>query len=512
MTAPPVIRLHDSLSGETRPFLPAEPGVVTLYACGPTVYAPAHIGNFRTNVCWDVLRRTLELFGHRVRKVMNITDVGHLTRDDTADGGEDKMEVAARSEGVDPLAVAQRYIDRFHRDRRALRIRDAEAYPRATEHIGGMIALIERLVAKGHAYVVGGNVYFEVATFPAYGRLSRNTLENLVAGARVEPHPDKRHPADFALWKTDPDHLQQWDAPWGRGFPGWHIECSVMAAACLGVPTLDIHAGGEDHLFPHHECEIAQSEGAYGVPFARFWLHSRFMNVEGRKMSKSLGNFWTLDDVVERGHDPVAVRYLLLSTHYRAHVNFTEEAIEGAAKAVERIRGCLRNLRTHSDATLTDGTAARAGTIEAGFRAALADDLNVSAALAQVHEAVRWVNSRDTWEVSDADRIRALFGVFDDVLDVLTPVPAHAAGGGRGGAAGERGAVGGGGAGPGGTMGAGAAGGPVPDSVVEAKIAEREAARLARDFPRSDALRAEIAALGVVLEDTPRGPRWHRAP
>jgi cysteinyl-tRNA synthetase len=473
------IRLHDSLSGEVRDFEPQEPGVVKMYACGPTVYGPAHVGNFRANVCWDVLRRTLEMAGLRVRKVMNITDVGHLTRDDTADGGEDKMEVTARTEGVDPLAVAQRYIDRFHRDRKALRIKDAAVYPRATEHIPQMIALVQRLLSRGHAYVVKGSVYFEVASFPGYGKLSRNTVDALVAGARIEPHPDKRHPADFALWKSDPAHLQQWDSPWGRGFPGWHIECSVMSVEHLGTRTLDIHTGGEDHLFPHHECEIAQSEGAWGVPFSRFWLHNRFMNVEGRKMSKSLGNYWTLDDLAAKGCDPVAVRYLLLSTHYRQPMNFTLEGIAGAAAAVERIRGCLRNL--HEDAGAPALTAEEAGVLDrldAEFRDALAADLNTSEALARVHDAVRRVNARGPCDPAGAARVRALFGSFDLLLDVLREDAAPAAG--------------------------------AEDAEIDRLVAEREAARKARDFARSDALRKELVDRGVLLEDTPRGPRWTR--
>ena len=479
MTSP--IRLFDSMTREVRDFVPQTPGRVLLYACGPTVYGPAHIGNFRANLCWDVLRRTLELHGYEVQKVMNLTDVGHLTRDDAADGGEDKMEMAARAEGVEPLAVAQRYIDRFHRDRKALRILDAAFYPRATDHVPGMIRLIERLLEEGHAYVVGGNVYFEVSTFPRYGSLSGNSVDQLVAGARVEPNPEKRHPADFALWKTDEKHLQQWDSPWGRGFPGWHIECSVMSVRHLGSKTLDIHTGGEDHLFPHHECEIAQSEGANGVPFANYWLHNRFMNVEGRKMAKSAGNYWTLDDLVERGVDPVAVRYLLLSVQYRQPMNFTLESVEAAAKAVERIRSALRNLVEDPDGTTVGGIEPRITAFEAGFRGALADDLNTSAALAHVHEAVRWVNSRPSWNPLDSASIRGLFRTFDRVLDLLREdVPA------------------------------GGATGDADDAAIEALVAEREAARKSRDFARSDEIRDLLIAKGVVLEDTPRGPRWTR--
>ena len=473
------VRLFDSLTREIRDLETAEPGVVRLYACGPTVYAPAHIGNFRTNVAWDVVRRSLELLGWRVRLVMNLTDVGHLTRDDTADGGEDKMEVAARSEGVEPLAIAQRYIDRFHADRRALRILDAEAYPRATEHVAGMIELIGRLVERGHAYVVGGNVYFEVASFPAYGRLSGNTIDALVAGARVEPHPDKRHPADFALWKTDPAHLQQWDSPWGRGFPGWHIECSVMAMKLLGTETVDLHAGGEDHLFPHHECEIAQSEGATGVPFSCLWIHTRFMQVDGKRMGTGAGNAWTLDDLLADGADPVAVRYLLLSVQYRQPMVFTREGIEAAGRAVERIRTCVRNVVEEEGAPpLSEDEEALLSGWDAGFRESLADDFNTSAALGKVFDTVRFVNSRGPFDPAGAARVRALFATFDRILDVLREDPPPASG--------------------------------QDDADIDALVAQREAARKAKDFARADALRKELDGLGIALEDTPRGPRWTR--
>ena len=480
MTAasPSKVRLHDSLSGSMRDLETGEPGVVKMYTCGPTVYLPQHIGNFKTFMFEDVLRRSLLLAGWRVRQVMNITDVGHMTADDVADAsGEDKMEKSARAEGTTPLAIAARITERFHRDRRALRIQDAEAYPKATDHIPEMIGVIESLVARGHAYAVGGNVYFEVSTFPGYGKLSKNTIDSLVAGARIEVNPEKRHPADFALWKTDEKHLMQWDSPWGRGFPGWHIECTAMAVKHLGTRTLDIHCGGEDHLFPHHECEIAQSEGAFGVPFARHWVHGRFMNVSGQKMGKSKGNFWTLDDLREEGHDPVAVRYHLLSTHYRSPMNFSLEGIASAAAAVERIRGCVRNLVEDGAAPPAAGESLRK--FESGFRAALADDLNISEALARVHDAVRFVNGVKAWRPDEAAAVRALFGVFDSVLDVLREDAAASASG-------------------------------PSDAEIDALVAERQAARAAKDFARSDALRQRLTELGIVLEDTPRGPRWTR--
>jgi cysteinyl-tRNA synthetase len=289
-------RFHDSLTREVREFTTIEPGVVRMYNCGPTVYGRQHIGNWRTNVCWDVLRRALEFGGYRVRQIQNITDVGHLTVDTVADAaGEDKMELAARRDHLDAWGVAKKYEALFHEDRRALNIQDAERYPRATDHIAEMIAHVESLIRSGHAYATpAGNVYFSVATFPEYGRLSGNTVEELDAGARVEVLEEKRAPEDFALWKRDEKHQMQWDSPWGRGFPGWHIECSAMSRKYLG-DSFDIHGGGLENQFPHHECEIAQSECANGKPFVRYWLHNNMCTINGQKMGKSLGNAVSLD-------------------------------------------------------------------------------------------------------------------------------------------------------------------------------------------------------------------------
>jgi cysteinyl-tRNA synthetase len=324
------LHLHNTLARSKQEFAPVEPGRVRMYNCGPTVYGRAHIGNFRAFLFADVLRRWLELSGYDVRQVMNITDVGHV-RDDDPDSADDKMDAAARRERQDPWQIAEKYTDLFLKDVDALGIRRAHHYPRATQHIAGMIAIIERLVASGHAYRVGGNVYYDVSRFPGYGRLSGNTAEDLLAGARIEVNEEKRDARDFALWKTDARHIMQWDSPWGRGFPGWHIECSAMSRALLGEGTLDIHTGGEDNVFPHHECEIAQSEGAFGVPFVRFWMHTRFLQVDGGKMSKSLGNLYSVDDIAARGYPPAALRFAMLRGHYRQVLNFTWETMEQSA-------------------------------------------------------------------------------------------------------------------------------------------------------------------------------------
>jgi cysteinyl-tRNA synthetase len=472
-------RFHDSLTRTVREFVPGEPGVVRMYNCGPTVYSEPQLGNWRSNVCWDVLRRALELGGFRVRQVMNVTDVGHLTVDDVADAeGEDKLEAAARRERLDAWAIARKYTESFHAGRRKLRLRDAEAYPKATDHVAEMVAHVGELVRRGHAYVApSGNVYFAVSTFPAYGRLSGNRVEELDAGARVEVLSEKRDPADFALWKRDEHHQMQWDSPWGRGFPGWHIECSAMARKYLG-DTLDIHTGGEDNVFPHHECEIAQSEALTGKPFARFWLHTRFLLVDGQKMSKSKGTQYVLADVEARGHSFRALRYMLLATHYRQPMNFTWDALAGAAETVGSLDAAVRRLAT--DPKVPDDPALGAAADDAGkaFLAALEDDLNVSAALAVVHGFRGELNRRAALSPGDLARARARLAAFDEVLglDLLAQEPGASAG----------------------------------DAEIDRLVAEREAARKARDFAKADRLRGEIAARGVVLEDTPRGVVWRR--
>src|ERR1041385_8225489 len=294
-----------------------------MYNCGPTVYSYAHIGNFATFLLADLLRRYLEYSGLEVLQVMSITDVGHLTDDALADGrGEDKLERKAREEKKDPWQIARFYEDAFQRDRRLLNILPAHHYPRATEHVPEMIEMIGDLLEKRLAYQAGGQVYFEISRFPQYGILSGNTPQELLAGARVEEDPEKRSPLDFCLWKKDSRHIMQWDSPWGRGFPGWRIECSAMSRKYLG-PIFDVHTRSEENIFPHHECEIAQSSGGEGRIFSRYWLHRRHILVDGRKMSKWEGNFYTLSDLLEKGFRGSQVRYALMAGHYRATLNFT---------------------------------------------------------------------------------------------------------------------------------------------------------------------------------------------
>jgi cysteinyl-tRNA synthetase len=441
------IHFYNTLSHQVEPFAPIEPPQVFMYNCGPTVYDYAHIGNFRAFVFADVLRRFLELCGYQVHQVMNITDVGHMTEDQLADGGgEDKMEAAARrlkeskKQGValidnpdDPYAVASYFTQAFLDDARLLGLKIADEYPqqmpRATQYVASsMIPMIEKLLEQGHAYVAeDGTVYYDVQSFPDYGRLSGNTLEKLRGGAggRVldEHQAGKRNPADFLLWKRDKTHLMKWPSPWGEGYPGWHIECSAMATKVLGRDVIDIHTGGEDNIFPHHECEIAQTCGATGeATFARFWMHTRFLLVEGEKMSKSKGNFFTVRDVLEgkvtgRAVDPAVLRYELLKAHYRSNMNFTKKGLEDSASAVRKLRETARQLKQQAE-----GRQAQVGRDHpalSAFRAALADDLNMSGALAAVFEFVAGKHG-------DAAESLAVLRRFDEVLGVdVMPLPVY---------------------------------------------------------------------------------------
>lgn len=465
------LKIHNTLTNQKEDFQPLEPGKAKIYTCGPTVYNYATIGNFRTFLFEDLLRRTLDHFGYDVLQVMNITDVGHMTSD--ADEGEDKMAAAARREKKDPWKIAEHYTQAFFEDIEALGLKRAHHYPRATEHVPEMIELVERLIERGHAYVVGSNVYYSVESFPGYGKLSGNTLDKLNAGHRVEALEEKRSPHDFALWKTDPNHIMQWDSPWGRGFPGWHVECSAMSMKYLGE-QFDIHCGGEDNIFPHHEDEIAQSEGATGKQWVKYWMHGRFLLVDGRKMSKSLGNFHTVRELREKNYDPVAIRYALMSTHYRQPLNFTLEGLEAARQSVRRLRDFRASLR---EAKGQGAGAAAAEAIEKGrktFDDGLADDLNISAALAGLFDMVHELNKMDL-SAEEATQALAFLEKADGVLGVLGEEEASL------------------------------------DAEIEAMIARRNQARANRDFAEADRIRDELLAQGIVLEDTPGGVRWKRA-
>ena len=452
------LHLYNSLTRRVEAFAPLDPAGPTMYLCGPTVYNYVHIGNARGPVVFDVLAALLRRRYGALRYARNITDV------------DDKINAAAGLAGVPINTITDRYTAAYRQDMAALGVAPQELQPEATAHIPQIIAMILKLVDSGHAYAAEGHVLFSVASFPAYGKLSGRNPEEMLAGARVEVAPYKRDPGDFVLWKPSSGDLPGWDSPWGRGRPGWHIECSAMAAAHLGE-TIDIHAGGIDLQFPHHENEIAQSECAHGgKPFARFWLHNGMLNFGGAKMSKSLGNIEKVHDLV-RAHPPEALRYALLSAHYRQPLDWSDGLIEQSVRTLDRLYGTLRDL--------ADVDAAPA--IPAAIDAALDDDLNTPQALAEVARIAG--EARKATATEERARLKSELLGAGLALGLLQQDPA---------AWFSRGA------------------GSDDDSRIQALIDERIAAKQARDFARADAIRDQLAAEGVLLEDTPQGVRWKR--
>jgi len=463
------LRLYDTLSGQVEPLGPLDPPEVRFYACGLTVYNRGHIGNYRTLVAVDVLRRSLRYLGYRVREVINITDV------------DDRIIQHAVAAGKDLHDFTSEYIRGFEEDMATLGLERPEHMPRATEHIPEMIELISRLQARGHTYTAEGSVYFRIASFPEYGRLSRLDASGIKDGARVDTDKyDKENARDFVLWKfkSDEPEWAQWDAPFGRGRPGWHIECSAMSMKYLGE-TFDLHVGGEDLIFPHHENEIAQSTCGTGKPFVRHWMHVKHLQIDNETMSKSKGNFFTISDILERGHRPDAIRYLLAGSHYRKPLSFSFEGLEQAAAALARIHGLVPRLEEAGGEGPEGPAGEAAAAAHKAFTAALADDLNTPEALAAVHGLVTRANTllaEGTLTRSGAACIRAGLESMDSVLGMLLP--------------------------------RGEGGGLCFEE--QALFDERQEARRRRDFARADNARARLEALGVVLEDAVSGTRWRR--
>jgi cysteinyl-tRNA synthetase len=463
------LRFFNTLSQQVEPFTPIDGKTVRMYTCGPTVYNYVHIGNLRTFTFQDLLRRWLKARGYTLNHVMNITDV------------EDKIIRSAMQEKKSLREYTAVYEQAFLEDAALLRLQQPERLVRATEHIPEMVAAIEQLTAKGYTYRSDGSVYYRIAQFPAYGRLSRLDFEGMRAGARVDVDEyDKDDARDFVLWKAKKNGEPAWDAPMGEGRPGWHIECSVMAMKYLGE-TLDIHAGGIDLTFPHHENEIAQSEALTGKQFARFWLHSEHLIVEGQKMSKSLGNFYTLRDLLAKDYAPEAIRYLLASVPYRKKLNFTFDGLRAAATAIDR----LRNYKLRLDSSRfppgkNEVIEQRTAAALEQFESSLDDDLNTAEALAAIFEYVRDTNSAmDSGDFlsGNVEQTSALLTRFDAIFDVLRPSTGAA---------------------------------DISDEEVEKLIAERNAARKAKNFKRSDEIRNELTERGIILEDTKDGVRWKR--
>jgi cysteinyl-tRNA synthetase len=475
-----MLRLYNTLTREEEPFAPAQGNTVRLYACGPTVYARAHIGNFRTFVCLDVLRRTLKyVCGHGMRQAVNYTDL------------DDKTISGAQDAGVPLRDYTERWIRAFREDTAQLGIETPEETPRATDeaNLQAMTDMILALDRNGHTYRRDGSIYFRISTFPEYGTLARLDREGMKDGARVDVDEySKDDPRDFVLWKVARPGEPSWDYGTGPGRPGWHIECSAMALRLLGEPPIDIHAGGIDLIFPHHENEIAQSEGATKREFARVWVHVEHLFVENEKMSKSLGNVYTIPDITARGHRPSALRYLLLSSHYRKQLNFTWTGMDQAEETIRRIVDFLARLddvgRVPADPAASHPPVRQA--VEHArqtFRSSLEHDLNTAAALAAVFDLVRDVNAAiDAREISAADAatVRRAIEEFDRVLGVVSLRQAEDAR-------------------P-----------PVPIEEIERLIQERQAARQRRDFAAADRIRQELAGRGVLLEDNPGGTRWKK--
>lgn len=457
-----MLRIYNTMDRRKEDFIPLSDKKVTMYSCGPTVYNYAHIGNLRTYIFMDIFRRTLRYDGYKLKGVMNITDVGHLMSD--GDDGEDKMEKASREQKKSPYEIAEYYTKIFFDDLAKLNIGRPEIIAKATDHIADMIKYVQALLDKGYAYEIDDGIYFDIGKFPEYGKLSRLNLEEQQAGARVEVNSQKRHPADFALWKkAEPNHIMQWESPWGMGYPGWHIECSTMSRKYLG-DVFDIHTGGVDHIPVHHENEIAQSEALVGKKTVDYWVHGEFMLVNNGKMSKSLGNTYTIADLEKKGYSAMDFRYFCLNTHYRKKLNFTFEGLDGAKTAYARLLAVLYKHKMSQ--TKTDD--AKIEDYKKQFADAINDDLNIPLALGVLWKAVKEPASRDIYDMAlDFDKV---FGLSLDKARPDETAPAE----------------------------------EIPQEIIE--LAQKRAdAKKAKNYAEADALRAEINSRGYSVTDTKEG-------
>ena len=466
------MKIYNTLTRRKEEFVPITPGEAKIYACGPTVYNFIHIGNARPICVFDVLRRYLEYRGMKVTFVQNFTDI------------EDKMITRANREGITVKELADRFITEYYKDADALGVRRPTYAPKATEHMDEIIALVQTLVDKGHAYEADGDVFFDVSSFPTYGSLSKQSLDELQSGVRVEVNERKRHPLDFALWKAKKEGEPSWPSPWGEGRPGWHIECSAMSMKYLG-DTLDIHSGGTDLTFPHHENEIAQAEAATGKPFVRYWIHNGYLLIDKEKMSKSLGNFLTARAALEK-YPAKAIRFFMLSAHYRSPINFSEDSLTQAASAVERLNNCwydllyAKNSRASAEGNGAHPLLSQFDTLKNKFIESMDDDFNTAAALGAIFEAVKLVNTylkdEDPLQSDALARAEAFFADVDAVMGILGIEE----------------------------------GGSDDAQEIDSLVQERMEARKRKDFKRSDEIRDDLAARGIILEDTAGGTKWKR--
>ena len=465
------MQIYNTQSRKKEEFVPIEPGKVSIYCCGPTVYNYFHIGNARPFIVFDTLRRYFEHKGYEVKYVQNFTDI------------DDKMIRRANEEGITVKELGERFIEEYYKDADALGIERATVNPKATEHIPEIIAMIEKLVAKGLAYACdNGDVYYNTQAFPGYGKLCGQNLEDLESGARIDVDPNKKHPMDFALWKAQKPGEPAWDSPWGKGRPGWHIECSAMSTKYLGE-TIDIHCGGKDLVFPHHENEIAQSEGATGKPFVHYWMHNGFINVDNQKMSKSLGNFFTVRDI-SKECDLEAVRMFMLGAHYRSPINFSREMIEQAKASLDRLYTArdhyaflLENAKDGEMGEKENDLLAKVQAAREGFDAAMDDDLNTADAIGKLFELVRAANA-GLDEHSPKAAVKAVLDTLDELAGVLGILSRKTA---------------------------------ADDAKVQELLAQRAEARANKNWAESDRLRDEIVAMGYVLKDTKQGQQITKA-
>jgi cysteinyl-tRNA synthetase len=488
------LQVYNTLNRRKEPFAPLDPPRVGMYVCGPTVYGHSHLGHAKSYLSFDLVVRWLRYSGYEVTYVQNITDVGHLT--DDADEGEDKVIAESRRRGLHPMAVAEVFANSYLADMDALGVLRPDIQPRATGHIPEQIKLCQELIAAGHAYEVNGSVYYDVTSFADYGKLSGRRIEEVEAGARVAVVDEKRDPRDFALWKAaEPGHLMQWPSPWGQGFPGWHLECSAMSMKYLGL-TLDIHGGGLENQFPHHECEIAQSEGATGQPFVRYWLHNHMVTVNGEKMGKSKGNFillkqitdpdWELHPLLGRKYDPLVLRYYVLNSHYRSDLDFSTEGLEAAENGLQRLHTAVAAVRRAAERAGEGGpSGVDTEACRAAFAEAMDDDFAAPNALAVLFEFTREVNTalaaRQPIAKADLEQIDAVYRDLGGQVLGLVPDRLAPAGG-----------------------------GDLDDKLMGIFITMRQKARAERNFALADEIRNSLTAVGVVLEDGRDGTTWRR--
>ena len=487
------LKIYNTLTRQKEKFVPFKKGRVGIYVCGPTVYDHPHIGHAKSYISFDVVVRYLRHLGYKVRYVQNITDVGHLT--DNADAGEDKIEQRAKLEQVEPMELVEMYMRSYYEDMDALNILRADISPRATGHIPEQIDLVKELIDKGFAYEANQSVYFDVSKLKDYGKLSGRKLEEQESGARVEVNPEKKHPADFALWKkAEAGHIMKWNSPWGVGFPGWHLECSVMSMKYLGE-TFDIHGGGIENVFPHHECEIAQSETANEMPFARYWMHNNMVTVEGQKMGKSLGNFVTLKDAFKL-FSPLTIRFFVLNTHYSSPIDYSNEALDAADKGLERLQNTIRNLRERLGSSGHEGTVAtgdwkgKLKEYKNAFEEAMDEDFNTAEALAVLFNLTREVNNllNSEEEISEGvlSEIDSLYRVYGG--DVLGIVPEKTVQYDSDDADAYK----------------------MEEDLIKALIDTRNELREAKQWEQADKIRDKLSELGIIIEDKKEKVTWRK--